>query len=189
MNNIVNHISKYNIIGLGENSHLTDYPIVYRLQIFKELVHNFDYNVICLENDIFYTSIINAYIHSIIKSDPQFLVENLFGMWTHPYFVDFIKWARNHNNNVPKHKKIYFIGFDSQNPFVFRKQSTTLYNNIYNDTLSYYNQIFSNKSHHIKDLFNLYHSGYENKYYNSRLYDKYREKDSYFLFIYVNHIG
>ena len=76
---IINTISKYKIIGLGENSHLTDFPIVYRLKLFKELAINYNYNVICLENDIFYTSIINAYIHSKIKTDPQILVENLFG--------------------------------------------------------------------------------------------------------------
>ena len=180
---IINTISKYKIIGLGENSHLTDFPIVYRLKLFKELAINYNYNVICLENDIFYTSIINAYIHSKIKTDPQLLVENLFGMWTHPYFVNFIIWARGYNRTVSKHKRIHFIGFDSQNPFIFRKQSKELFKKIYYDCYSYYNSIFPNKKSHIKELFSLYNSGYEKLHNNTQLYDKYRENISYKIFM------
>ena len=181
--NIINTISKYKIIGLGENSHLTDYPIIYRLKIFKYLVYNHNFNVICLENDIFYTSIINAYIHSQINTEPRFLVENLFGMWTHPYFVEFIIWARQYNKTVSKHKRVYFIGFDSQNPFVFRKTSKKLFQKIYDDCYSYYNTIFPNKKSHIKELFNLYNSGYEKLHNNTQLYDKYREHISYKIFM------
>ena len=182
---IINTISKYKIIGLGENSHLTDYPIIYRLEIFKYLVYNHNFNVICLENDIFYTSIINAFIHSYIKSDPQILVENLFGMWTHPYFVDFILWAKKYNKSVSKSKKIYFIGFDSQNPFVFKKTPKSLFKKIYFDCYSYYNTIFPNKKSHIQQLFQLYNTGYEKTYGNSQIYDKYRENISYKIF--MNH--
>jgi hypothetical protein len=180
MQQIVNKLSQYSIVGLGENSHYVDYPTKYRLEIFKQLVQQSNFNTIFFETDAFYASIINAYIHSIINSDPKILVQNLFYMWKSNNIIDFIKWARKYNKTAHKSRKIYFLGFDSQNPFVFRKNKY-IKPSIIKDSLYYYKKIFNISDSIIKNLYSFYNTGYE-KYGDTQMYDKYRELMSYQIF-------
>lgn len=179
---IINKLSKFSIIGMGENSHFVNYPTKYRFELFKQLCYQSNFNIICLETDIFYASIINAYIHSLISSDPEILVENLFHIWRTPLFIKFIKWAREYNWQVPDSRKIYFIGFDSQNPFIFRKNKI-LHSTIKKNVFKYYSKIFNVDSKHITELFSLYNTNYETTYGDTKLYDKYREKISFLIFM------
>ena len=181
MQQIVNKLSQFSIIGLGENSHYVNYPTKYRIELFKLLSQQSNFNTIFLETDIFYASIINAYIHSIIDSDPYILVKNLFYMWHSSNIVNFIKWLRNYNKSADQSRKIYFIGFDSQNPFVFRKNKS-IHKYIIKDTQKYYQKIFNISSDTFKKLYSFYTTGYENKSGDSQLYDKYRELLSYQIF-------
>jgi len=185
---IINKLSQFNIIGLGENSHYVNFPTKYRLELFKSLTYQSNFNIIFFETDIFYASIINAYIHSYITTDPQIIVENLFYMWRSNIIVDFIKWAREYNSQVDQIKKIHFLGYDSQNPFVFRKNKV-IKKYIIKDSKYYYKKIFNVNEKTINKLFELYSSGYEKKYGDSKLYDKHREKISFDIFMFhYNHI-
>ena len=179
---IINKISKFNIIGLGENSHFVNYPTKYRLELFKQLCYQSNFNTIFLETDIFYASIINAYIHSLITSDPQILVENLFHMWRTPIFVNFIIWAKEYNSQVSDSRKIYFLGFDSQNPFIFRKNKS-IHPKIIQDSKYYYKTIFNVNEDVVNQLFTFYNTNYETKYGDTKLYDKHREKISFIIFM------
>ena len=179
---IINKLSQFNIIGLGENSHYVNFPTKYRLELFKSLTYQSNFNIIFLETDIFYASIVYAYIHSYINTDPQIIVENLFYMWRSNIIVEFIKWAREFNSQVHKLKKIYFIGYDSQNPFIFRKNKI-IKPSIIKDTKYYYKKIFNVKEKYINKLIELYSSGYEKKYGDTKLYDKHREKISFDIFM------
>jgi len=180
MQQIVNKLSQFSIIGLGENSHYVDYPTKYRLELFKSLVQQSNFNTIFFETDVFYASIVNAYIHSIINSDPIILVQNLFYMWKSNNIIDFIKWARQYNNTADKSRKIYFLGFDSQNPFVFRKNHH-IKSTIIKHSLHYYKKIFNISDNTIKKLYSFYKTGYE-KHGDTQQYDKYRELLSYQIF-------
>ena len=179
---IINKLSQFNIIGLGENSHYVNFPTKYRLELFKSLSYQSNFNIIFLETDIFYASIANAYIHSIINTDPQIIVENLFYMWRSPIIVQFLNWAREYNSQVHKFKQIHFIGYDSQNPFLFRKNKI-IKPYIIKDTKYYYKKIFNVKKKYINNFIKLYSSGYERKYGDTKLYDKHREKLSFDIFM------
>jgi hypothetical protein len=181
MQQIVNKLSQFSIIGLGENSHYVNYPTKYRIELFKLLSQQSNFNTIFLETDIFYASIINAYIHSIIDSDPFILVQNIFYMWHSSNIVNFIKWLRNYNKYADQSRKIFFIGFDSQNPFFFRKNKY-ISKSLIKDTLKYYQKIFNISSDTFKKLYSFYTTGYEKKYGDTILYDRSRELLSYQIF-------
>ena len=192
MQQIANKLSNFTIVGLGENSHYVRYPTKYRLELFKKLVFQSNFNTIFFETDIFYASIVNAYIHSIIDSDPKILVENLYYMWRSQIIVDFIKWMKQYNDKADKTRKIYFLGFDSQNPFHFKKYSNNNKNipsKIVTLSLKFYRQIFDINYTTIQKLFSYVSTGYEKKYGNTQLYDKYRElNSSKIFFLHHKHI-
>ena len=43
---IINKLSKFSIIGMGENSHFVNYPTKYRLELFKQLCYQSNFNII-----------------------------------------------------------------------------------------------------------------------------------------------
>lgn len=105
-------IKNVKLIGVGESTHGTSEFTTVRLELFKFLVENHDYNTFFLEADYSACIRVNRYIQGQQDNVYRALEEIYLWPWLTEEMVEIIDWCREYNSqNV---EKISFVGCDMQ---------------------------------------------------------------------------
>lgn len=104
--------NKKRIIGLGEATHGTKEFFVFKHQMIKYLVTNFNYTIFIIEADFVGSQIMNDYILNSNGDAFNGLMKMGVGVWFTEEFLVMIEWMRKYNLTQPIDKKIRFYGCD-----------------------------------------------------------------------------
>lgn len=108
---IIELLSGYDIVGLGEATHGQKLITEWRIKIIKSMIKDFKYNVFVLEEDYYLCKMINDYI-SDKRSDIKKLSSNFMFPWRSNEMLGLIKWMKKFNKN--NKNRLKFFGLDCQ---------------------------------------------------------------------------
>lgn len=168
MNNLIDIISKYNIIGFGECSHGQQKINEYRFNVFKELVKKHKFNTIVVEENYDLCYLLNNYIKTG-QGNIKSILNDCHHPWQSIIMIKIIKWMRQWNiNNTTKLK---FVGIDIQDKSSFQVNKVSYHNNTY----KYWNKLIKNNKSRDYNMYLMF-----KKIYNT--------KDKYFIIAHNDHL-
>ncbi len=106
------------LVMLGEASHGTHEYYLWRDKISRKLIENHDFSFIAVEGDFASLYQLNRYVKNMegAGNSAKDVLAKLYRwptwMWANEEVVALAEWLRNHNDNLPNHKKIGFYGMD-----------------------------------------------------------------------------
>lgn len=110
-----NLAKKHKILALGETVHTSGGYYDVKIAILKNLISLRCIEAIAFENPWSDTKIINDFINGKDVSIAH-AVKQLFIVWRSKSVANFIEWLRDFNLKLPQEERVYFFGFDIQNP-------------------------------------------------------------------------
>ena len=168
MDNLLNIIKSYNIIGFGECSHGQQKINEFRFKVFKELVRKYKFNTIVLEENYDLCYLINNYIQTG-KGNIKSILNDCYHPWQSIIMLKIIKWMRkwNINNNT----KLKFIGIDAIDKSSYQVNKVSLHTNTY----KYWKKLIKNNKSRDYNMYLMF-----KKLYNIR--------DKYFIIAHNDHL-
>ena len=106
------------LVLLGEASHGTHEYYLWRDKISRKLIEDHDFNFIAVEGDFASLYLLNRYVKNMegAESSAKNVLSKLHRwptwMWANEEVVALAEWLRQHNDNLPQHKKVGFYGMD-----------------------------------------------------------------------------
>lgn len=111
-NSIDTIFNQAKIIGAGESTHGTSEFTSIRLDLFKYLVKQHNFNTFFLEADYSSCQRINRYIHGDNDDPERALLEVKLWPWLTYEMIEIIEWCKSYNNEHSN--KLNFVGCDMQ---------------------------------------------------------------------------
>jgi erythromycin esterase-like protein len=115
---IMDAIGDSEIVMIGEASHGTHEYYKIRAELTKRLIEEKNFNFVTVEADWPDTYRINRYVQNgkYSESSPEESLQDFkrfpYWMWKNTAVLDFIKWLRSFNDDLPNEKKVGFYGMD-----------------------------------------------------------------------------
>ncbi|WP_271783266.1 erythromycin esterase family protein [Aquimarina algiphila] len=102
------------IVGLGETSHGTKEIFEMKHRILEFLVKEMGFTIFAIEASHIGCKPINDYVLYGKGSSREALTAQGFWIWNTEEIIEMIEWMRDYNLSAPEHKKVKFIGIDTQ---------------------------------------------------------------------------
>jgi erythromycin esterase len=102
------------IVGLGETSHGSKEIFQMKHRMLEFLVKEMGFIIFAIEASNIGCRPINDYVLYGKGTSREALTAQGFWIWNTEEVIDMIEWMRNYNLSVPEHKKVKFIGIDTQ---------------------------------------------------------------------------
>ena len=99
-------------IGLGETTHGTHEFLTSRTDMMAYLMDKMNFTYIALENAMFDTDKLNAYVLTGKGNPQQLILKHVATIWYTQELLDMVEMVKKHNDN--HEKKVKFVGFDMQ---------------------------------------------------------------------------
>ncbi len=101
------------IIGVGESTHNSHQEQVFSYTLIKELVQNYNFNIILIEAPSESIEVLDTYINNVNTTDIKqtlFKTQYLYWIWKTNEFAQLLNWLKTHNKTALN--KIHIIGID-----------------------------------------------------------------------------
>lgn len=110
-------IGRARIVAIGESRHDTSEQFALRALLTRNLVEDFDFRVIVLEESFSHAMALDAYV-TTGEGDLRSVLNALAGwyLWDTEEMVDFLTWVRQFNETVPADDMIRISGMDITAP-------------------------------------------------------------------------
>ncbi|WP_282088329.1 erythromycin esterase family protein [Aquimarina algiphila] len=102
------------IVGLGETSHGTKEIFQMKHRMLEFLVKEMGFTIFAIEASHVGCKPINDYVLYGKGSSREVLTAQGFWIWNTEEVIDMVEWMRDYNLSAPEHKKVKFIGIDTQ---------------------------------------------------------------------------
>lgn len=118
LDKLVSAAAENKLVLLGEASHGTHEYYFWRDRISRRLISEKDFNFIAVEGDFASLYPLNLYVKNLddtAKSAKEVLLKLQrwpTWLWANEEVVALAEWLKNHNEQLPQHKKVGFYGMD-----------------------------------------------------------------------------
>lgn len=118
LDKLVSAAAEKKLVLLGEASHGTHEYYFWRDRISRRLISEKDFNFIAVEGDFASLYPLNLYVKNLddtAKSAKEVLLKLQrwpTWLWANEEVVALAEWLKNHNEQLPQHKKVGFYGMD-----------------------------------------------------------------------------
>ncbi|WP_103864120.1 erythromycin esterase family protein [Aquimarina sp. I32.4] len=102
------------VVGLGETSHGSKEIFQMKHRMLEFLVKEMGFTIFAIEASHIGCEPINNYVLHGKGTSREALTAQGFWIWNTEEVLEMIEWMRNYNLSVPEHKKVKFIGIDTQ---------------------------------------------------------------------------
>ncbi|KAM5441198.1 hypothetical protein MferCBS31731_003626 [Microsporum ferrugineum] len=113
------HLGKYKVVLLGDGTHGTSEFYRARAEITKHLIQHHGFDAVAVEADWPDSEAVDRYVRQRpgVKAKIECPEEPAFQrfptwMWQNSDVQDMVHWMRDHNRNLPHHKRVGFYGLD-----------------------------------------------------------------------------